>query len=87
MLRELWKELSDNERAEFMSSAGITAGMMKKYTRNNPNERPKPGTTRFERLLSAANKLRPGAITREQLAAYFYAAPAKTGTGQKAEAA
>lgn len=45
-----------------------------------------PRRDRFETLLSAINTIRPGSISREQLAVYFYAAPAGQ-DGQETDAA
>lgn len=86
MLREFWQSLSDMEKAEFSNKTGVKPGMLKKYLSPSPTARPKPSQSRFNRILSQANEMRPACFTRDQLAAYFYAASGRTGTG-KPEAA
>ena len=82
MLREFWDSLSDLEKLSFRQSAQIGPGMLKKYLRPEPRLRVKPSNERFDAMLAAANDIRPGCISREQLAAYFYAASGRTGTGK-----
>lgn len=88
MLRAFFSDLSEQEKCRFGALAGVSEDTMHaKYLSPNPVRRSTPRRKRFEQILRAAEQVRPGELTREQLAAYFYAAPARTGTGQEAEAA
>jgi len=80
MLRDFFFGLTDEQSENFCRLVGTSEDTIRvKYLSGNPKLRKKPGGDRFEKLLSAANQIKPGSITREGLAAYFYAAPARTG--------
>lgn len=83
MFREIFNSFSQSDRERFCSQAEITPATLRaKYLSPNPRLRMKPAQDRFDAMLAAANDIRPGCITREQLAAYFYAASGRTGTGK-----
>lgn len=83
MFRDFFLSLNQSDRDRFCSDAGITIKTLQaKYLSPNPRLRMKPSSERFDAMLAAANDIRPGCITREQLAAYFYAASGRTGTGK-----
>jgi hypothetical protein len=87
MFRKILKNLSDSEREAFCSLVGSSWGTVSvKYMSETPLNRRLPRRDRFETLLSAINTIRPGSISREQLAVYFYAAPAGQ-DGQETDAA
>ena len=80
MLRELLSDFTHCEQDELCRLAGTSWNTISvKYLRSDPANRAKPRSPRFEELLTAINTVRPGSITREQLAAYFYAAPVAGG--------
>ena len=88
MFREILKSFSDEEKAEFSKVAQISWDTMTvKYMPASLDRRSVPRRDRFETLLNAINTIRPGSISREQLASYFYAAPAGQDGGQGADAA
>jgi hypothetical protein len=87
MFREILKSLSDDERKALCIKAGVSwATVQMKYMPAPLSLRSVPRRDRFETLLSAINTIRPGSISREQLAVYFYAAPAGQ-DGQETDAA
>lgn len=79
MFRSFWKGLTEPQRKSFLAMSGVTPGVMKRYLRVNSEDRSKPGQDRFDLMLEAANTIKPNAISRAQLAEYFYAAPGRTG--------
>lgn len=88
MFKEFYSGLSADEERAFQEAIGASAAVIQnKYLSPEPSHRQLPRKKRFEQILTFAEQVRPGELTREQLAAYFYAAPARTGTGQEAEAA
>ena len=90
MLRDIIYNFSPAERAQLCELIGTSEETLQtKYLSPDPHQRSIPRRGRFEEILAAINTVRPSAVTRAQLAAYFYAAPAGTGrTGQnKPEAA
>jgi hypothetical protein len=78
MLRDIFKQLSDDERAKLARLAGTSEVSLRyHYLSPNPALRKIPRRSRFESLLSALNSVRPGCISRSELAAFFYEEPKK----------
>lgn len=87
MFRDLLKSLSKSEQDAFCELTKTSWDtMLVKYMPASITQRSVPRRERFETLLIAINTIRPNSITREQLAAYFYAAPAGQ-DGQEQDAA
>lgn len=87
MLRDILSTFNEDEQIRFCNLVGTSWNVIcTKYLRADAADRAKPRTPRFETLLTAINTVRPGSISREQLASYFYAAPAGQ-DGQGADAA
>ena len=88
MFRDFLKSLSDAEQAQFCNITGTSwETITRKYMPASLDRRSVPRRDRFETLLNAINTIRPGSISREQLASYFYAAPSGQDRGQGADAA
>jgi len=87
MLRTIFMALSKSEKHQFCEKLSASEDTVRvKYMSPKASLRKKPSQYRFDAMLVAANEIRPNSINREELAAYFYAAPDKTGQ-EKAEAA
>lgn len=87
MFRKILKSLNEAEQAQFCKMANTSWDTVRlKYMPAHIINRRLPRRDRFETLLSAINTIRPGSISREQLAVYFYAAPAGQ-DGQETDAA
>ena len=71
-LRELWLQANKQDREQLLVLAGLSEADMRRYTRPNPADRPKPSQRRFDALFAAIDQLRPGCMSRPQLAAHFY---------------
>tara|TARA_B110000196_G_scaffold314021_1_gene321617 strand:- start:1922 stop:2161 length:240 start_codon:yes stop_codon:yes gene_type:complete len=79
MLRKFYYSLTNEERLGFCKAIGATkSSIQNKYMSPNPELRKKPSHDRFAAMLLAANEISPNSINREELAAYFYAAPDQT---------
>lgn len=88
MLKDTLSTFTEAEQAKFCCLVGTSWNVIStKYLRTDSMDRAKPRQPRFETLLNAINTIRPGSISREQLASYFYAAPAGQDRGQGADAA
>ncbi len=76
MLRSVLKTFSSEEIAEVCRKVGTSEQVLKmKYLPPTVNRRHVPRRARFERILQAVNEVRPGSLSREQLAAYVYEQP------------
>lgn len=87
MLRKFYSSLTTDEKLKFCKAVKASkCSVQNKYLSPKPALRQLPHKQRFDAMLVAANEIRPNSINREELAAYFYAAPDQTGQ-EKAEAA
>ncbi len=87
MLRRFYYSLSSEEKLRFCKATKASkSSVQNKYLSPQPALRQLPHKQRFTAMLVAANEIRPNSINREELAAYFYAAPDQTGQ-EKTEAA
>lgn len=87
MLRTIFRAFSKSEKRRFCEVLNASEDTVRvKYMSPKASLRKKPSHDRFAAMLVAANEIRPNSINREELAAYFYAAPDQTGQ-EKAKAA